>query len=120
MRQAALYIILFSYSMVMLKPVSPFISDAVQHIFNYTQHMATVHYENGKYHVHKDIVDNAKKEASQKELPASKKENSANDHISIQQKQALQVSFLNTSYQITVAANLLTNYLAGEYPPPRA
>jgi hypothetical protein len=106
--------------MVMLKPVSPYISDAVAHIFYYTQHMATVHYENGKLHVHQEIVNNAKKNGPAKESPASKKENSATDHISLQQKQALQAIAVNKTYPITASANLLINYLAGEYPPPRA
>lgn len=104
----------------MLKPVSPYISDAVEHIFNYTQHMATVHYENGKYHVHKELVDNAKKNNPAKETPVSKKENSANDHITIQQKQTFQNLPSNNSYQISSASKLINNYLAGEYPPPRA
>jgi glycosylphosphatidylinositol transamidase (GPIT) subunit GPI8 len=104
----------------MLKPVSPYISDAVAHIFYYTQHMATVHYENGKYHVHKELVDNAKKGESSKEPSASKKENSANDHIAIQQKQSVQVLPVNISYHASSASNLLNNYLAGDYPPPRA
>ena len=104
----------------MLKPVSPYISDTVAHIFYYTQHMATVHYENGKLHVHKEIEDNAKKNEPAKESNSSKKENSANDHISLQQKQSIQALMVNKSYQIPASANLLTNYLAGEYPPPRA
>lgn len=120
MKQIALYIVLFSYSMVMLKPVSPYISDAVEHIFNYTQHMATIHFENGKYHVHKELVDNAKKNNPAKETPVSKKENSANDHITILQKQTVPVLPANISYQFSSASKLINNYLAGEYPPPRA
>lgn len=120
MQRIALYIILFSYSMVMLKPVSPYISDAVSHVFYYTQHMATVHYENGKYHVHKEIVDNEKKNSPAKETSASKKQNSANDHITLLQKQTAQVLPVNTAYQIRLASVLPHNYLAGDYPPPRA
>lgn len=103
----------------MLKPVSPYISDAVEHIFNYTQHMATVHYENGKYHVHRELVSNAKQHEAGKESPAAKKENSANDHISIQQKQPARLLPVNISYQVLAASTLINNYLAGDYPPPR-
>jgi len=104
----------------MLKPVSPFITDTVEHIFNYTQHMASVHYENGTYHVHKELVDDEKKNNLSKEASASKKDNSANDHIVIQQK--LTASFLSTSisFQISSASKLINNYLAADYPPPRA
>lgn len=120
MKRIALYIILFSYSALMLKPLSPYIFDTVAHIFYYTQHMATVHYENGKYHLHKELVDNAKKNESSKETPAAKKENSATDHISIPQKQPVHVLAVNISYQVSSASSLLNNYLAGDYPPPRA
>ena len=104
----------------MLKPALPYVSDLIGHVFFYTQHMATVHYENGKYHVHKEVTDNAKKDASQKELPSSKKENSANDHTFLPQKETTAVILLNTVYQFPPAASLIYNYLPGEYPPPRA
>jgi hypothetical protein len=82
--------------------------------------MATVHIENGKMHVHKEIVDNAKKEASQKELPSAKKENTANDHISFQQKESATALVLNSIFQIPVSVALQHNYQPGDYPPPRA
>ncbi len=120
MKKTALYFLLFSYAMVILKPVAPYVSDAVAHIFYYSQHMATVHYENGKMHVHREIVNNEKKDQPSKEIPASKKENSANDHISLQVKQSVQSIPVIRSYQIIATASLLNNYLAAEYPPPRA
>ena len=104
----------------MLKPVSPYIFDAVAHIFNYTQHLATAHYENGKLHVHKEIVDNAKKSEPAKEAPASKKENAATDYISLVHKQFIPHLQAPKSYPLLSSATLLYNYLAGEYPPPRA
>jgi hypothetical protein len=120
MKQIALYIILFSYSIVVLRPVSPYVSDAIEHIFNYTQHMATVHYENGKYHIHKELVDNTKQTNPAKETPSAKKENSQNDHISIKQNQSAQVLPLNFLHQTPSSSSLLNNCLAADYPPPRA
>lgn len=105
---------------VMLKPLLPYVGDFVNHVFFYAQHMSTVHMENGKMHIHKEIVDNAKKQASQKELPSSKKDNSANDHISFPQKETTTLSVLNRIFQIPVSAALQHNYLSGDYPPPRA
>lgn len=120
MKKAALYFLLFSYAMVILKPVTPYVSDAVAHIFYYSQHMATVHYENGKMHVHREIVNNAKEDQPVREIPASKKENSTTDHTSLQQKLSIQVLPVNISYHIPFTTSLLNNYLAAEYPPPRA
>ncbi len=104
----------------MLKPALPYVSDFIGHIFFYAQHMATVHVENGKMHIHKEIVDNAKKEASQKQIPAAKKENTANDHINFPQKETAAFALLNRSFQIPVSVALQYNYLPGDYPPPRA
>ncbi len=104
----------------MLKPVLPYVSDFVNHVFFYTQHMATVHIEDGKMHVHKEIVDNTKKAASQKEIPAAKKENTTTDYISFQQKESITISILNRVFQIPVSTALQLNYLPGDYPPPRA
>jgi hypothetical protein len=120
MRRIILHIVLLSYTVVILKPVLPYVSDLVNHVFFYTQHMATVHIENGKMHVHKEIVDHAKKTASQKEIPASKKENTTVDHISFLQKEPITISALNRVIQIPVSAALQHNYLPGDYPPPRA
>lgn len=120
MKRIALYIILFSYTTVMLKPVSPYISDVVAHIFNYTQHMATVHYKNGNFHVHREVMDNAKKTGSQKELPSLKKENTANDHISVTQVKLVHSPTINTGHSFIQASPLLQNCLSADYPPPRA
>ena len=120
MKKLILYILLLSYTIVVLKPVLPYVGDVIGHVFFYAQHMATVHIENGKMHIHKEIMDNAKKEASQKELPSAKKENSANDHISLQQKESIPDTRLKKLYLIPFTSALLYNYLPGEYPPPRA
>ena len=91
----------------MLKPVLPYVSDFIGHVFFYTQHMAMVHVVNGKMHIHKEITDYAKKEASQKQLPSSKKENSANDHISLQQKEHTPLACLKKSDQISFVPALI-------------
>ena len=119
MKKLILHIVLLSYTLVMIKPALPYVSDFVGHAFFYTQHMATVHIKNGKMHIHKEIVDNAKKEASQKELPSSKKQNSVNDHISLQQKE-LSINFdLKKSNPFSATTALINIFLPGEYPPPR-
>lgn len=37
----------------------PILKDVVAHTFFKMQHMATVHYENGKYHVHTEMAEKA-------------------------------------------------------------
>lgn len=104
----------------MIKPALPYVSDLVNHVFFYTKHMATVHYENGKYHVHKEVVDHAKKEASQKAIPTAKKESSTTEHTSIQQNELAVVLLLNRTIEVPVSTALQHNYPSGDYPPPRS
>lgn len=106
----------------MLKPVTPYISDAVAHVFFYAQHMATVHYQNGKFHVHREIIDNAKKTASDKESesPDFKKQNSANDHIVLTQLLQTIHIYTVTVYYVIPSSSLLYTNICSDYPPPKA
>ncbi|HMU71966.1 MAG TPA: hypothetical protein PKD93_04470 [Ferruginibacter sp.] len=119
MKRIPLYILLLSYSALMLKPVSPYISDTIAHIFYYAQHMATVHYENGKFHVHKEVIDVAKEEAAPKDQTSSKKDNSISDHLATTNNPALPYT------QAVLFQSMLTNGLpdplpqAAEPPPDR-
>ncbi len=70
MKKALLYLLLFAYTTFVCKPLLPFITDTIAHIFWYSEHVATVHYENGKYHVHLENIDAAKKSQSEKNTPA--------------------------------------------------
>jgi hypothetical protein len=40
---------------VQLKPVTAVVQDIIAHTFFKMQHLATIHYENGKYHVHTEL-----------------------------------------------------------------
>lgn len=119
MKKAALYILLFSYTTVMLKPVTPWFSDLVAHVFYYSQHMATVHYENGKLHVHKEMVDNAKKDGPEKQTPSSKKNNPASDHISFFRNDTRQKITEIINHTIARSSSLPCNDPQADYPPPR-
>lgn len=119
MKKASLYILLFSYTTVMLKPVAPWFSDLVAHVFYYSQHMATVHYENGKFHVHKEITDNAKKDGPEKQAPSSKKDNVASDHISFVRNNLLPGLNFIFKHSNPHSPSLTDTELLTDYPPPR-
>lgn len=61
MKRALLYLLIFSYTMIMFKLALPYLSDFISHTFWYAKHIATVHYENGKYHVHHEVIEDSKK-----------------------------------------------------------
>ena len=79
MKKGLLYLLLFSYAVIIFKPVMPTIADTMAHIFWYSHHMATVHYENGKYHVHLEYADAAKKGYPEKNNVL--KEELSNSHL---------------------------------------
>jgi hypothetical protein len=49
------YILIGIYAFALLRPVMPVVNDAIAHIFFEMEHLATVHYENGKYHIHLEL-----------------------------------------------------------------
>jgi hypothetical protein len=55
MKKITSKILLYIYTIGLLAPVSPIITDVLAHTFWRAQHMATVHCVNGKYHVHYEL-----------------------------------------------------------------
>lgn len=119
MNKNILYILLFSYTAMLCKPVLPYVADALEHLLFYNQHVATVHIENGKIHVHKEAVDAGTANNDQESTTSVKKSSVSWDHI-------LPISpykYLLT--HITTVFNKLP-YIASyhifsfsDYPPPR-
>ena len=121
MKKIVLYIVLLSYTVVLLKPAIPHVSDLVSHVFFYAKHMATVHKENGKYHVHFETAKNADKETSEKTpAPTSKKETSSNEHIITTVKpQVIFIANVVTKYPPVAPAAAKNGAAKKSYPPPR-
>ena len=121
MKKLLLYIVLFSYAVVMVKPALPYMSDFIGHILYYKQHMATVHFENGKYHVHKEVLKDIKEENSNKNsLPEKKKTGTQYEYVAVTNKQTFQKAILiSTSYSIYLEQQNSSPYIAYNYPPPR-
>ncbi len=63
--------LLVIYMFGILKPLSPIVSDLISHTFDKANHMATVHFENGKYHVHKEIIADTENNSEQKKTSAN-------------------------------------------------
>ena len=121
MKKLLLSVLLMCYAAVMFRPVLPYISDFIGHVFFYTQHMATVHYENGNYHVHYETAKDVKEEKSDK-LPASssKKDTAATEHISTVSKQDnFYIAYSNIKYTSAITPSLISGISKNNYPPPR-
>jgi hypothetical protein len=68
-------LLLVCYSLALAKPLVPVVSDFLAHTFWKSEHLATVHYENGKYHVHLDI-EKAGKEQQNDQKKTTEKDSS--------------------------------------------
>jgi hypothetical protein len=120
MKKLLLHILLICQAVVLFKPVLPFLSDFVSHAFFYTQHMATVHYENGKYHVHYETAKDTKEEKQDKNTPASQKNNSTSEYIiTTTQQPAFVVALSKDEYAIAAPSQLLSGMVQNNFPPPR-
>lgn len=120
MKQAITYLLLFTYSTIILKPIFPYTSDFIAHIFWYKDHMATVHSHNGKFHVHKEVIEASKKGNKEKESALLKKDLSTSDHLTIA---TIKISSFNISSQKffrTKTSRLLDLFNKTNYPPPKS
>ena len=81
--------------------------------------MATVHYENGKLHVHKEIIENAKKEKNEHNAPGFKKNNITGEHIVTQPVKIILSNTVTAICVIHKATKVATNFHRTDFPPPR-
>lgn len=70
-RKALVYLMLVLYVFGLIKPAIPLVKDALAHTFFRTQHMASVHYEKGRYHLHLELKQDAKSNDSNPNALAS-------------------------------------------------
>ncbi len=108
------------FALVMLKPVMPYISDTVAHVFWYSQHMATVHYEDGKYHVHKEAVADIQKDATQKDTGLLKKVFAPTEFVVVSMLFHKPSYFYQAMCYSTSSTALLRRHPIQFFPPPKA
>lgn len=119
MKLVTTYLLLFTYSTIILKPLLPYTSDILAHIFWYKDHIATVHSHHGKFHVHKEIIDAAKSTNSEKNSTTLKKDFSANDHIVSKELNISNRDNFDPRYFCSTFSLLIYTYLNSDYPPPK-
>ncbi len=122
MKKIAIYILLSFYVFAQLKPLAVVIEDVLAHAFWKMQHMATVHYENGHYHIHSELSDISEKENknTQQKAPSSEKINETDS----QNIYELNFNFQTEPILIPAAIQQTQDVLAGfsriNSPPPKA
>ena len=61
MKRQVATLLLVCYAALLMRPLAPVFEDAMAHLFWNSEHIATVHYENGEYHVHIEITKSEEK-----------------------------------------------------------
>ena len=118
MKKEISYILLLLYATVMLKPMMPTIIDGMAHLFWYSHHIATVHYEHGSLHVHYDYLQAAKKESGDKSTALPKPDTNSTEHLGIKPIHALPPARQDIIYYQYQPSNLSTPDTHRDYPPP--
>ena len=122
-RYYGILLLIAVYSCMPLKPILPFARDFVAHTFNEFDHVATVHFENGKYHVHaevkKEVASDTKPEAPVNETNLKTDLHCAPDLIVACSEQS--IFDHKTSEKIAVHSRAFFNgrSVSPNYPPPQ-
>ena len=114
------YLLISLYLTIMLKPVMPYITDAVAHILNFKGHMATEHAHHGRYHVHTEVAESAKNETSETNPNALKKQGPESDQIVTSKFIVLYFPDVNFKYFSILNKNAKSGYLNNHFPPPKS
>ncbi|TND08030.1 MAG: hypothetical protein FD123_2584 [Bacteroidetes bacterium] len=67
--------------LALVKPLLPAVEDFLAHSFWQTRHVATVHFENGKYHLHADLKEAAPEEDKSAKQRSVKGEENNTSHL---------------------------------------
>jgi hypothetical protein len=122
MKKLLLHIILISYAALLFKPVMPFVNDFIDHVFFYAKHLATVHEENGRRHVHLETAKNASEENNKEgNTPASsKKDNTVVEHyFFVVNAEPVVGKSLNLHLILRNNDAICNSNIQKNYPPPR-
>lgn len=114
------YLLLCTYAMIMIKPVMPTITDIFAHLLNYKDHMATVHHEHGKYHVHYEYIEEAKKH-THGDMPYNnsiKKTGAFDEHILFTTLTDLSTLQIRPDHSILLSRYLPAVFLQNDLRPP--
>ena len=119
MRETLLYLLLFTYSASILKPAMPYLTDALAHTFYYAEHVKTVHFENGKYHVHNELIKQNNQNNADDTNTELKKISLPDDHLAL----PAPLNFFSFSssfdYAVIIVSSNLQVFKDVPYAPPR-
>lgn len=122
MKKLFLHIVVISYAALLFKPVIPYVNDFVGHVFFYAKHLATVHEENGRFHVHLEAAKNTSEENNKEgSTPSSsKKDNAVTEHcFFIINDEPVFGNSVHLNHMLRNNDVVFNGNIQKNYPPPR-
>ncbi|MCC7380150.1 MAG: hypothetical protein IT255_12395 [Chitinophagaceae bacterium] len=123
MKKLLLYIVLFAYTAFLQKPAIPFLKDFINHTFFYAKHLAVVHKENGKYHVHVEVAQNMQDERKENSNTSSfpPKDNTTTDHLTdYTNDDQLFSNYMRLNYLLPKVEDVIKGFTQKIFLPPRS
>ena len=97
----------------------PIINDAIAHTFYKMEHLATVHFENGKYHVHAELANAADQQKNNQKGNFSENETLAS-HLNIKKTELIFYTSLSSIIYFEKEQHLHDAFVQNASPPPEA
>ena len=120
MKTTVAYYLLLIYITAVCKPVLPLVNDLLAHTFWKTEHIITVHRENGKDHLHHELKKVSDQNNEDANSPAPKSAESVSVHILLQNNYDFSYSATSEHKHLTSSYSLLSTFLELNTPPPKA
>jgi hypothetical protein len=121
-KKTIVYILLFFYVAVQLKPLTVVVQDIIAHTFFKMQHMTSVHYENGHYHLHAEL-ETINKENNTAGKPIEKSSSQETEANSKQLLTQLRFNFKTNASLIPTTLKSVLDVCSGftqlNYLPPK-
>jgi hypothetical protein len=120
MKSTVAHYLLLIYITAMCKPVLPLVNDILAHTFWKTQHIITVHHENGKDHLHYELKKISDQNNEDADSSAPKSAESVSVHILLQNNYDFSYSIVSQQKHLSGSYSLLSTFLELNPPPPKA
>jgi hypothetical protein len=97
----------------------PYLSDLIAHTFYNAEHVKTVHFENGKYHVHHELVKLAQKNTGDENDGYLKKISLPDEHLITTTSFSFFNPYFPHNYLPAVLQSITPVCMDAVFPPPR-
>jgi hypothetical protein len=117
-QKGLIYLLFIVYSLSLVKPLLPVISDTIAHVFWYSQHLATVHFEKGKYHLHLAVMKASNEKQNGQSVPLAKVGFDVSEHLGLLLRHEFSLAQIPILHHSCFSSFFPTVLLANSPHPP--